>query len=323
MRGAACRDFICLGEGGFNLDTGGSRSTSRERVAATALLVVLGVIWGANWIVMKLALRDAGPFWFAAARSVLGGVSLLIAGALSGHGKRPPVGPTLALGLLQTSGFIGFSMLALVSGPAGQAVLLSYTMPFWTLVFGRIWLGEAIYGLRRFLVVLSLMGLLFIVWPALSGGGHPMSDVYAVLGAICWAASVIVAKRIPGDRSPMLEITAWQMLAGGVPLAVLARFSGEPPVRWNADFIGMLAYNALVSGALAWLFWFYIVRVLSATAASFGILLVPVIGAAASVLWLHERPGLFAGLGMGLICLALALLPFTKGASPPLSQAPE
>jgi len=45
---------------------------------AVAALILLALIWGYNWVVMKIALRDCGPFTFAALRSMLGALALII-----------------------------------------------------------------------------------------------------------------------------------------------------------------------------------------------------------------------------------------------------
>lgn len=46
--------------------------------SALAALALLSVIWGYNWVMMKLALRDAGAFDFAALRTLLGALSLFV-----------------------------------------------------------------------------------------------------------------------------------------------------------------------------------------------------------------------------------------------------
>lgn len=271
------------------------------------LLAVLGIIWGYNWIVIKLALADAGPVFFAAARTVLGAAVLFLAVVASGRRLRPGrLLPLLGLGLLQTTGFIGFSVLSLVAGHAGETVLLAYTMPFWALVFARLWLSERLSPAQWMAVGGALAGLVLVLapWRTLHG---QQSDVYALLAAVCWAASVIVAKKMriaPGD---LLPVTAWQMLLGSGPLVLLA-LSRHEAVHWTPYLWGALAYNAILGGAVAWLVWLYVVRTLSAAGASLGILLVPVIGIVAAAVQLHEYPTPLELAGMLLICGALGLL---------------
>ena len=78
---------------------------STDKVALLGILV-LTAIWSLNWVVMKLALRDGGPFAFSALRYLLGTAGLFALLALLRRPLRPtPWLPTLGVGLTQTAGF--------------------------------------------------------------------------------------------------------------------------------------------------------------------------------------------------------------------------
>ncbi|HUQ52594.1 MAG TPA: DMT family transporter, partial [Gammaproteobacteria bacterium] len=100
-------------------------------------LALLALLWGYNWVVMKVAMQYVGPLDFAAMRGVFGTV-LLFAVLLSVGAPLKPqhVGKTILLGLFQTAGFVGLISWALKSGSAGKSAVLGYTMPFWVIVFG-------------------------------------------------------------------------------------------------------------------------------------------------------------------------------------------
>ena len=108
-----------------------------------AALVLLSLIWGYNWVVMKTALQDAPPLLFAALRTFFGAICLLpilyVKGRLRWPQKPLQVG---LLGLLQTTGFIGFMMWALLAGAAGKTAMLVFLMPFWVLILAGIFLDE-------------------------------------------------------------------------------------------------------------------------------------------------------------------------------------
>ena len=85
-------------------------------------------------------------------------------------------------------------------------------------------------------------------------------------------------KRIPVDgRAELLSLTAWQMLFGSVPLAVLAFVVPERPIEWSPTFLTTLVYNALGGMALATLLWLYILQRLPATISGLSSLIVPVL----------------------------------------------
>lgn len=274
-------------------------------------LIALSAILGYNWVVMKESLRYAGAFDFVALRTSLGAVALF---ALL-LWKRIPLRPqalsgTILLGLLTTTGFVGFATLALVAGGVGKTAILVYTMPFFTLLAARPLLKEAIQGTQWFAVILAFAGLVIILEPwALQG--TLLSKVFALLSALSWTASAILTKRMRRQRAfDLVSLTAWQMLFGSLPLVLLALTVPERPIDWSGYFIGALLYSAVICQAVAFLLWLYILGKLSAGVASMGTLATPVIGILCASLELGERPSLLEAAGMLLILSALAILSF-------------
>ncbi len=298
-------------------DSAARRSAARAAPAAgepgqgpaVGTRAALSLVWGYNWIIMKTATGYAGPFDFAALRSLLGTAFLFAALLALGRRLRPPpLASTVLLGVAQTAGFTGLSQWALVAGGAGKTAVLAYTMPFWTLLLAAWWLDERIRGVQWTAVALALVGLILVLEPWRLEGSLE-SGLLAVGSGLAWAAGAIVAKRIQArQRVDSLVLTAWQMLFGSLILAVVALAIPQPPVRWTGAFIALLVYISLVGTAAAWLAWIFVLKRLPAGTASLGILAVPVIGVLASALQLGERPSGPELWGMASIVGALALL---------------
>ncbi len=131
-----------------------------------AALLLLALIWGYTWPVMKLMLDYAEPFPYAAMRTFLGGVGLVALLPLLRRPLRPrALLPTLLLGLLQTGGFLGLMTWALAGEGAGKTAILTYTMPFWLLLLAWLFLGERLRGFQWLAVGLALVGLVLVVAP--------------------------------------------------------------------------------------------------------------------------------------------------------------
>jgi drug/metabolite transporter (DMT)-like permease len=277
---------------------------------AVAALIFLSAIWGYNWVVMKGALAYSGPFEFAALRTFLGAVSLFGVLLLERKPLRPKkVGWTALLGLLQSVGFTGFAMWALVEGAAGKTAVLVYTMPFWVLLLAWPVLGEKVKGIQWVGIALACAGLLSIMTPWRFQSGTT-SELLAVSSGALWGGSAIVAKLMYRKTDfDLLSLTAWQMLLGSVPLIAIALiFSPVHHIVWSSYFIGALLYNTIASNAVAWLVWLYILRELPAGPASLGTLFIPVIGVLAGRVQLGERPDTWEASGMCLIIAALGLI---------------
>jgi drug/metabolite transporter (DMT)-like permease len=124
-----------------------------------------------------------------------------------------------------------------------------------------------------------------------------------------WAAATLYAKRLQNRRdNEVLALTAWQMLLGGIPLAVLALVWPGPAIQWSPYFAFALLYNALLGGALAWTLWLFALARLPAGVASLGTLATPAIGVLSAWLELGEMPTAGEAAGMLLIGAALALV---------------
>jgi drug/metabolite transporter (DMT)-like permease len=272
-----------------------------------AALLLLALIWGYSWVVMKNALDYVQPFTFSALRTSLGAVALFVLLPLLKRPLRPkPFWPTALLGLLQTTGFVGFLTWALEDGGAGRTSILTYTMPFWLLLMAWVVLGERLKGFQWVAVALALAGLTLVLSPWRLEG--KTSDFLAVGGALSWAASAVYAKILRRRHEvDLLSLTAWQMLLGSIPLIVIAITTWEGSPQWTGTFIASLLYVAILGNAVAWVLWLYILNSFRASTAGLATLLTPVVGISSAWIQLGERPGLLEGLGMVAIVGALLL----------------
>ena len=280
----------------------------RGRDLGALALALLALIWGYNWVVMKIGLEYAQPFTFSALRTFLGALSLFaLLLVLRRPLRPPPLLWTIAIGLLQTTGFVGLLMWALESGGAGKTSVLTYTMPFWLLLLAWAFLGERLRGVQWLAVALALCGLVLVLEPWRLEG--TFSSALAVAGGFCWAASAVVVKRLQARHEvDVLSLTTWQMLFGSLPLVLIAALTWQGSPEWTSQFVLALVYNVILANALAWFLWLFGLRRLSAGAAGIATLATPVIGVAAAWIQLGERPTAVEAAGMALIICALAVV---------------
>ena len=279
-------------------------------IKAFFALFLLTLIWGYNWVVMKLAVQYASPYQFAALRTLLGAIMLFVVMFVT---KRPLAlkeFPTmLLLGLLQTCGFTGLLIVALVHGGAGKTAVLAYTMPFWVMLFAWPLLGERVQGWQWLAVVFALFGIVLIFDPL-----HIKADGFSMFLAVCsgifWAISAIVSKKLH-KRLPdmdLLNLTAWPLLLGAIPIVLLALFLPAPPIQWTATFINCILFSVFLSGSLAWVLWIYALQRLQAGVASMASMLAPVIGVLSAWIQLGEVPKLHELIGMFFIGFSLLII---------------
>lgn len=271
--------------------------------------MILCLLWGYNWVMMKEALRFAAPFDFVALRAI-GGALLLFLAMVARRQRLRPQAPLayFFFGLFQTAGFLGLSTWALVEGGAGKTAVLVYSMPFWTLLLAWPLLGERLGACQWAAVLVALIGLVLVLEPWRLDTA-PTSKLLAVGAGISGAVSTVYAKWLRASRPiDLLSLTAWQMLFGGLVLGVIAVVVPGPGISWTPYFVGVLSFNIVLGTAAAWLIWLYVLHRISASIASLSLLMVPVIGVASSRLQLGEVPGGTELAGMLLIGSAILIL---------------
>ena len=278
-------------------------------------LVALGLvtlIWGYTWVPLKVGVAYAGPFMFAALRTLPGGILLLVLVVALGRPFRPKaVRLTVLFGVLQTSGFMGLTIAALVSGGAGRTAILANTWQFWILLMAWPLLGERLRGSQWLSVLLALGGLVLIIEPWRLQG--IVSSLLALAAAVCWAAASIVAKVLRRRHTvDLLSFTAWQTLFGSIPLVLLAVFfEGDLP-EWSGAFLWSFAYTLVAATGVGAFLWLYVLQEMPAGIAGLGTMGTPVVGLLASWAQLGERPTALEIGGMIVILGGLAIL-FARG----------
>lgn len=284
-------------------------SSTRPSRLAIGALILLSLIWGYNWVVMKQVIRYVDPFDFSAIRTLLGAATLfLVLFVLRRPMPLVAAREVMLLGVVQTAAFTALIQWALVAGGAGKTAVLVYTMPFWVIPLAWWVLGERVRGVQRLALVIAAGGLALILEPWAMRGSL-LSNLLAIGGGLTWAVSAVLAKRMRRAHDfDLLSLTAWQMLFGALALCLLAALHPSRPIEPTPYFFGALAFNAVLATGLAWLLWLYILQHLSTGMAGLSALGVPMIGVLAGWLQLGERPSAAEFTGMLLIGGALALV---------------
>jgi drug/metabolite transporter (DMT)-like permease len=282
-----------------------------SRKAAYVALVVLTLVWGNNWAVMKLALARADPITYNIHRTFVA-IAVLFALLLWRRRRLLPEMwlAVVATGFFQTTLNLTGTTMALAGGGAGRTSVLVFTMPFWTILIAWPVLGERLKGLQWLAVALAFAGLTLVVEPW-NWRGDLAPKLWAVLSGFGWAAGTVAVKYFQRERRfDMLNFMAWQMLLGMLPVLPIALVYPLRPPEWDATYALLLLYTGAVSTAGGFVLWIAVLRWLTAGAASLNMLAIPVIALVSSMLFFGERltPLEWSGiacLGAGLLLVSL------------------
>jgi O-acetylserine/cysteine efflux transporter len=300
------------------------------RDLAAALCIVL--IWGTNFVAMKLALRDFTPFQLGAARYVFAALPLLLI-------VKPPRLHwkwVVGYGLLQGVGQFGLLFIALKVGmTAALASVLLQTQVFFTALFGFVLLRERVGRSLQCGLLLAAVGLacfaLNYVAPdsAAKAASTPLGFALCVASAAMWAGSNIVVRRAQRS-SPNFDVVPFMVWSSVIPIApfVALTFAFDAPAthwRWTAapwsSWLS-IAYLGWIATILAYALWTGLLTRHPVNRVAPFSLGVPVVGLAAGMLALGEVITGWQWAGIALIVTSLMCVLFGDRLNKRLSSFP-
>ena len=271
-----------------------------------ALAVV--IIWGVNFVLLKLALGQFRLLTFTCLR--FAGMVALAWLVVALRGERVAIaasdrGRVAAAGLLGYTAYVVLSLVGLNFTTAFSNSLLIAAAPIFSALLLWAWRLEAIGVWRAAGLGVSLAGVvIFMLDKLVTGlGAAGLGDAISLLAAAFFASYTVTLKQLL-DRYSAPLLTAWTLTAGAAPVLVLAAPDLLHQDWQRVDGWGwaVLAWSVVVPVYLAWTLWSWASRRGGVAATNTFLYLVPVVSGAASMLLLGERFGL-AKLGGALLVL--------------------
>ncbi|MFS0840953.1 DMT family transporter [Paenibacillus sp. 1P03SA] len=267
------------------------------------LIGLLCLIWGYNWVIMKLANGVFPPVLFAGYRFGVGAAALLLFCLF----KKVPVPSRKDLkwfilcGILQTAYFNLAIQISLEDISAGLTSVLTYSMPLWLTLMAHFLIpGEKLTTRKTIGLIAGIIGMFFALDVRLGGSFWAM--LLALSSGLAWAVSNVIIKRKLA-HCDNLQFTTWQMVAGAAGLFLYSAVFEHGESHWGLMPAVYVGFAGIVASAFAFVLWFHILSRAEAGKASVSLLLVPVIGVLSGVLFLGEtlRAGTVTGIVFVLI----------------------
>lgn len=271
------------------------------------LALVVIVVWGMNFVVIKIGLDNMPPMLLGALRFMLAAFPAIL------FIKRPqmPLRWLLAYGTTISLAQFAFLFSAMKVGmPAGLASLVLQSQAFFTLFFAVMFLGERLRAANLVGLLISAGGLLLIGMQ----GDRSMTlagFVLTICAASMWALGNIVTRKV--GKVNLVGLVVWGSLIPPIPFFALSLWLEGPDAIESAlrgfDMSSMLVLIYLAFGAtiLGYGLWSRLLsRYPANTVAPFS-LLVPVVGLTSAAVLLDEHLGMLQAIGALLVMLGLAV----------------
>ena len=292
----------------------------KRRDLILALLVV--IVWGANFTVIKLGLAGLPPMLLVALRYTFAAVPAIF------FVKRPDIGWKYIIAYGMAVGVGQFSCLFYamnIGMPAGTSSVILQSQVFFTLIFAAVLLKEHLRIFHALGVIISAIGLFFI-----SGniGSAQMSSLplgalfLTLLAAAFWGISNIIVRfaskqaAAQGKTIDMFGLVVWSSLVPPLPLFIFALILDSPETLLNIvlGLSGQSIFAILYLSFLATLFgfglWSFLLSKYPAGKVAPLSLLVPITGLITARTVLGEQLMPIQWLGCGIIILGLIISNF-------------
>jgi drug/metabolite transporter (DMT)-like permease len=276
-------------------------------------LVLVALIWGANYTIVKRALGHVAPVPFAAMRFLFS-CAILVAAVrwLDGGRRVPPAARRRLLAL----GVVGHTLnqMAFVGGlrltTATNSALIFASLPLAVAVLGAL-LGHEHPSPRVWLaIVLGSLGVAIVVGArgVRFSSATFRGDLITMLAVLCWAAFT-VGLRWAAQGLGSLQVTMFTHL-GGTPGLVLAALPGAaealPSLRLPAVW-GAILYSSLAGSVIAAVLWTRGLKALGGSRTALYSCVTPIFAGGIAWLALGERPLPLQGVGAVLVLAAVAM----------------
>jgi probable blue pigment (indigoidine) exporter len=279
----------------------GAPAGEGTRLRDSLITAIAPLAWGTTYLVTTEFLPPDRPLLLSALRALPVGLLFLVLKRhwLSGIWWWR----AFALSVLNISASFTLLFLAAYRLPGGVAGTMTSTQPLVVVLLAWLVLGEQPKRAKSLAAGAGVIGVaLLILTPdvrldalgLLAALLHPFINGLGTVYTQRWVRPV-----------PLLTFTGWQLTLGGLTMIPFALAFEGPLPTFTPTHLAGLAYMGLVATGLAYFVWFRGIERISASAAAFLILLIPVIATAIDSLVLHRHLGPLQLLGAAIVLVSV------------------
>ena len=295
-----------------------AQTTQRWQPRVVIPFLLLSLIWGSTWLVIRDQLGTVPPGWSVTWRFALATVAMFALAWWRGNPLRlDSRGQLMALLIGAPQFALNFQLVYraeqhLTSG----VVAIVFTLLFaYNAVLGRVFLGRKLSA--RFVAgsAIAIVGIALLLLNEMQrvglGGGNVWLGTAMTLAAILCASSANVLQSTNAvERLPIFTLLAWALLWGTLVNAVLAWAIAGPPVfEPRLGYVLGVAYLALVGSVAAFPLYFRLLRDIGAAQGGYVNVVVPIVAMSLSTVFEGYRWSMLAvaGVVIALSGMAIAL----------------
>lgn len=282
------------------------------------VFILLGAIWSASFLWIKIALEEVQPLTLVAYR-VLFGLLTGLAVAFILRIRLPRDWKTwrtfFILGIFNVA--LPFFLITWGEESIDSAVaaILNATVPLFTVLLAHFFVSDDRITLPKITgLLIGFAGVVLLLSKGLSRHGqNPLvGELAVILASLSYAGSYVYARRntaeVPGQIRGMLPlVSANAIMWVAAPLAEAPLALPRLPLTWAA-----LLWLGVLGTGLAMLMQYYLVHEIGPTRATLVTYIFPLGGVLLGVIFLHEELSWQLGAGAVLIISSIAVVNWKK-----------
>ena len=296
----------------------------RRASSIDALLLLMVLIWGANYSVVKSVFREVDPQAFNAVRMTLATALFLIVMGVSRQQRAGTAGGVfytpdrftradwVRLAWLGAVGHFGYQVLfigGLERTSVANSSLIIAASPVVIALGSAVVRHERVGRLHWAGALLSIAGIWVVAGRGAALGGRGFTgDLMMFAAVLCWATYTIGSEPLMARHSPV-GVTGLSLVFGTllyVPVTV-TRILAVDWTRLSASAVAALLYAAVFAMCIAYTIWYTAVRAIGSSRTSIYSNLIPIVAMVTAALFLGERVGLRQLGGAALVLAGVAL----------------
>lgn len=287
------------------------------------ILFLLGAIWGASYLFIKVGGAEIPPFTFVEGRALTAALALFL--VMRWRGESLPRARREWMLLVAMGIFNGVIPYTLITWSethiaSGLAAILTAAVPLFTVLLAHFWThDERLSVAKVFGVVLGFVGVIVLFLPQLRrgiqvadpvtpGGMELWGEFAVVVAAASYAVAVLIARKYLMSMSHVVASTGQLASTAFFMLPLSLAFDTPFALRPSLAAIGSLATLALLGTAFAYILYYWLIEHTGATRTSLVTFIIPITGVMWGALLLGERIEWEAVVGLTLIIAGVGLV---------------
>ncbi|MGB5076748.1 MAG: DMT family transporter [Sphingorhabdus sp.] len=276
--------------------------------------LIVSVIWGSTWFVIRDQLSVVPAIWSVAYRFGVAAIGMFLLAALTRQPlriERPLLKWTFILGVLQFALNFNFVYAAEHHITSGLVAVIFALLIVPNAILAKYWLGRQVTTSFVIGSVIAATGVALLMIQeyrsAPIGGTEIIMGLALTFCAILCASVSNVLQASPNvTRFPTITILAWSMLWGATANVIFAfALYGPPVIDPRPAYLAGVLYLGIIGSVVTFPLYFKLIREIGPGKAAYTSVLVPVIAMLLSTLFEGYKWTYLAGSGATLAMIGL------------------